>query len=716
MMNRILRSAPFTDVFWARSESGAIADHSGPCGDRSELSVRAYLPPWQRIVLTGDALSLGAWDPRSGISLQCAALPLWHTPASVLGIGDQYKFVIMQGDQVIQWEEGENRIYDGRLSLDTDDFRGVPSYMPRLAGVAIPVFSIRTAQTEGIGDFLSLGEFASWACLAGQRVVQTLPVNDTTITHTHADSYPYKSISIFALHPLYIRLSELGVVSSELQRLNTLLTVDYDAVDAEKWRLLRQAYREQGQEVIQSEVFEDFFVRNHEWLIPYAVFSYLRDRFQTAEFSRWEAPYNIYDERLTEKVRSEHGDEIKFYYFIQFHADRQLRMARDAARGAGVVLKGDIPIGVSRDSVEAWSEPHLFNMNGQAGAPPDDFSADGQNWGFPTYNWDEMAKDGYAWWKARFGKMSDYFDMYRIDHILGFFRIWEIPISEKGGLMGHFSPALPFSADELARWGLPMYEERYLGVDNADHNTLFVRDHTNPKLYHPRIAAQGTDRYKYTLDDYEKERFNTLYNSYFYERNNQFWAEQAFKKLPSMIDSTNMLCCAEDLGMIPRSVASTLSALEVVTLEIQRMPKDPSQLFGIPALYPYMSVCTTSSHDMTPLREWWRENRDKTQQYFNQVMWWSGVAFQDATTDVCYNIVMQHLNSPSMAAILPLQDWLSVDDKLRAADPMSERINIPSDPNHYWRYRMHLTVEELNQADEFNDLLLDMVGQSGRIL
>lgn len=707
-MNKVLTCSPFVDLFWARG--GALSD----CDLSDKLIVRAALPPSSRIVLVGQSEELGAWNPKYGIDMRCNKLPVWWLDPALVPLkdGQQYKYIVMDGDDVVCWEGGDNRIWGA--PLDGGEFRGAPHYEPKFSGVAIPLFSIRSAGCEGIGDYISLGDFAAWAASAGQRVVQILPINDTTITHTWRDSYPYKSISIFALHPLYIRVSEFFEDDERLSSLDALADVDYDAVDRIKWELFGRAYAAQGEACLASAEFSAFFEKNRSWLRPYALFSHLRDKFATAVFSDWPAPYNVYSKELEQSAFAQSEHEMGLYYFLQFHADRQLRIARNKAHSFGVVLKGDIPIGVSRDSVEAWSEPYLFNMNGQAGAPPDDFSADGQNWGFPTYNWERMAADGYQWWRTRFEKMADYFDLYRIDHILGFFRIWEIPVPQKSGLMGHFSPALPFSQQELAQWGLPMYEERYLGLGDEDQNTLFVRDHNNPSMYHPRIAAHSTDRYRNTLDDYEKERFNAIYTHYFYHRHNDFWSEQAMRKLPALIGATNMLCCAEDLGMIPHCVGWTLSELQIVTLEIQRMPKDPSQLFGVPSIYPYLSVCTTSTHDMSPLRMWWKEDRGKTQKYYNDIMWWSGAATEDATVDVCENILLQHLHSPSMAAILPLADWLSIDADLRAADPSTERINVPSNANHYWRYRMHLSVENLNEATDFNERMRALTNSSSR--
>lgn len=708
-MNKITSSSLFTDVRWARRGGGQTLNLTSA----QTINLRASIPPNMNIVMVGSGDQLGNWQPSIGIPLLCEQLPDWHLPKENLNIeeGTEYKFVIFTTKgEIVAWESGENRRWS-KETQDCGEFCGAPDFRPRLSGLAIPVFSIRAQGCEGIGDFTSLGQIAKWAALTGMQVVQTLPINDTTTTHRRNDSYPYNAISIFALHPLYIRISQIDPTAdlSALRAIEGNATLDYDTVDREKWRLFREIYDKQGISTLESDEFRNFYDHNSTWLRPYAAFCFLRDKYTTADFSAWPAPYNVHSATVEEKLISENEAQIGLYYFLQFHADAQLRAARDAAHAVGVVFKGDIPIGVSRHSVDVWTDPHLFNLDGQAGAPPDDFSADGQNWGFPTYNWSAMAANNYSWWRSRFQKMADYFDMYRIDHILGFFRIWEIPMPEKSGVMGHFMPSLPFSRQELTDWGLPMYEERYLGIDDSDRNTLFVRDHVERDMYHPRIAAHSTDRYKHTIDNYEKEKFNAIYTHYFYHRHNDFWAGGALAKLPSLTGSTSMLCCAEDLGMIPDCVGWTLNELQIVTLEIQRMPKDPKMEFANPAWYPYRSVATTSTHDTSPLRLWWREDRGKTQRYYNDVMQWAGEAPEEATPEICEYIVHQHLESPAMAVILPLQDWLSIDADLRAADPAAERINIPSNADHYWQYRMHLSTEELLAATAYNERLAETI-------
>ncbi|MFR9653093.1 MAG: 4-alpha-glucanotransferase [Rikenellaceae bacterium] len=700
-------SSVVTDILWARAGRDNI--------DNAIKSLKISLPPEMRVVMVGECEALGGWNPLRGVKLLCRALPDWYLPGGLsLAEGTQYKFVILKGDELIAWEQGENRRWQSTQELG--EFRGAPQIYPRLSGVAIPLFSIRSAGCEGIGDFVALGDFAQWAASASMSVVQILPINDTTIEHSWRDSYPYNAISIYALHPLYIRISEMDSKAdiSDLHALEGSAQIDYDEVDRLKWQHFRSIYKRKGAATFKTKAYVAFFDANREWLLPYAAFSLLRDEFNSSDYTAWPKPYCKYSKSLVSKLSKERSKEMGLYLFLQYHADKQLRAARGKARKAGVVFKGDIPIGVSRHSVEVWVDPHLFNLTGQAGAPPDDFSVDGQNWGFPTYNWQAMAKDGYSWWQRRFRKMADYFDLYRVDHVLGFFRIWDIPMPHKSGLLGHFSPSLPFSAGELAEWGLPMYEDRYLGESDDDLNTLFLRDSSNPELYHPRISAYMTDKYKTLLDAYERDHYNAIYDHYFYHRHNQFWGEKAMEKLPALIGATSMMCCAEDLGMIPGCVGGVLDSLQVLTLEIERMPKDPSLSFARPDCYPVRSVATTSTHDMSTIRGWWQEDPALTQRYYNEMMQREGDAPRAASAEICRWIVEQHLLSPSMVAILPLQDLLSISDALRREDVEVERINIPANPRHYWRYRMHLSVDELIESAEFNRELSSMIKEGKR--
>ena len=679
------------------------------------LKVRAPQPRiGEQLAVVGGCELLGNWDANKALPMIEHDNHEWviSLDASQLPNPFEFKFVILGLDQPM-WENGINRsialrpMEKGDVVIYELPQAFFPVYPWKGAGTVVPVFSLRTEGSFGVGDFGDLKQMIDWCDKTHQRILQVLPINDTNMTGTWQDSYPYNSISIYALHPQYCDLRQLPAIKDEAKRaemeqlrqeLNALPQIDYERMFKAKMDYLRLLFDQEWTKTSKSAEYKTFFEQNMEWLVPYAAFCYYRDLYGTAEFQQWPAGATV---AATQKTTFKAKKQLQFWYFVQYHLDRQMQEAHTYARAHRVILKGDIPIGISRDGVEAWVEPKYFNLNGQAGAPPDPFSADGQNWGFPTYNWDEMLKDGCRWWVRRFRKMAQYFDAYRIDHVLGFFRIWEIPVPEKSGLMGQFSPALGMSKEEIEGYGVQFSDG------------LFLVDHKRSDRWHPRIAVQYQEAYEQLSDD-QKFCFNRLYNDYFYSRNNQFWYQEAMKKLPRLTQATRMLVCAEDLGMVPDCVPWVMNELRILSLEIQSMPKDPHVRFGHLSQNPYRSVCTISTHDMPTLRQWWDEDNERTQDYFNTMLYRGGAAPHPLPGWLAKDIVARHLTSPSMLCLLSLQDWLSINETLRLPDQNAERINIPANPRHYWRYRMHLTIEQLLQADELNEEISTLIKQSGR--
>ena len=672
------------------------------------LKVRApQLGSDERLAIVGGSQSLGEWDARKALAMAEHECNEWviSLDAATLPPVFEFKFVVLnEKDAVIpMWENGMNRtivlpdLADGEVVIYELPQALFPVFPWKGAGTVIPVFSLRSEGSFGVGDFGDLKKMVDWCDKTNQRVLQVLPINDTNMTGSWQDSYPYNSISIYALHPQYCDLRQLPPLKDEgarqrfeqlRQELNALPQIDYERMFAAKMEYLQAVYSQEGTKTKRTAAYKQFVADNKEWLEPYARFCVNRDKYGTAEFTKWPA----------EAAKTKPDD---FWYFVQYHLDSQMHEAHAYARAHRVILKGDIPIGISRDGVEAWVEPRYFNLNGQAGAPPDPFSADGQNWGFPTYNWDEMLKDGCQWWVRRFRKMAQYFDAYRIDHVLGFFRIWEIPMPEKSGLMGQFAPALGMSVEEIEGYGV-RFNER-----------LFLVDHKRSDRWHPRIAIQYQPVYE-ELSEEQKYCFNRLYNDYFYQRNNQFWYQEAMKKLPRLTQATRMLVCAEDLGMVPDCVPWVMNELRILSLEIQSMPKESKYRFGRLSHNPYRSVATISTHDMPTLRQWWDEDEERTQDYFVTILRRSGNAPHPLPGWLAKDIVSRHLTCPSMLCLLSLQDWLSINEELRLPDAGAERINIPANPRHYWRYRMHLTIEQLLQADALNYEISTLITQSGR--
>ena len=762
------------------------------------LIVRApQLRDGERLGVLGADKALGVWDVQKILPMTQHTYNEWVADIDATHLEGrhlEFKFVAFRNAKnELLWETSMNRTVDlpemkaGELVSYELDQAFFALYNRKLAGTQVPVFSLRTRKSAGIGDFGDLKTMIDFVASTGQKVLQLLPINDTTITHTWTDSYPYSCISVFAIHPQYADLHALPELKDAKARaeaektraeLNALDKIDYEKVNDFKINYLRQIFNQEGEKMMKTAEYKAFFQDTELWLVPYAQYSYLRDKNGTADFNQW-PDHQVWDEAERKALadpKTAAYKNVAFFYFVQFVLDRQMQEAHEHAKAKGVILKGDIPIGVNRNGCDVWMEPKYFNLNGQAGAPPDDFSANGQNWGFPTYNWFEMLKDGCQWWNRRFKNMARYFDAYRIDHVLGFFRIWEIPVHSVHGLLGQFAPALAMSREEIESYGLHFQEDRFtrpfitdwvldrmfheragevkekyldrldderyqmkpevdtqrkveaLFADVTDEkelwlrdglyalisDVLFVRDHTNPGVFHPRISAQLDFIYE-SLYDNDKAAFNRLYNDYFYRRNNQFWYQEAMKKLPKLVQATRMLVCAEDLGMVPDCVPWVMDELKILSLELQSMPKDPSVKFGHLSRNPYRSVCTISSHDMPTLRMWWDENVQRTQEYYNTMLYRQGPAPHPLPGWLASDIISRHLTSPSMLCILSIQDWLATDEALRLPDADAERINIPANPKHYWRYRMHLNIEDLAADKRFVQNITEMISQSGRV-
>ena len=700
-----LYSSAFTECVMTRKQQlSTVSDYARTI----RLKVRApQLRADDQLALVGAPEALGAWDYRRALPMNEHEANEWvvsldadHLPGLF-----EFKFVRISND-TIQWEQCDNRFIDlaemqkGDVTVYELPQARFDIYQWKGAGTVIPVFSLRSEGSFGVGDFGDLKLMIDWCAMTRQRILQVLPINDTNSTGTWQDSYPYNSISIYALHPQYTDLRQLPALKDEEQRqrfeslrqeLNALPQIDYERMFTAKMEYLRMVFDQEFGRVKRKKAYKTFVEENKEWLEPYSRFCYYRDLYHTAVFNDW-----------PEQLPEPDGEAVDFWHYVQFNLDAQMRSAHAHARNARVILKGDIPIGISRDGVEAWVEPRYFNLNGQAGAPPDAFAEDGQNWGFPTYNWDEMLKDGCQWWVRRFSKMAQYFDAYRIDHVLGFFRIWEIPMPHKSGLYGQFQPSLPLTVEEIGqRWYLPFREEFYLP------------DHKNSNVWHPRINAPKLEAFA-RLDGDEQQRFWNMYNDYFYRRQNQFWYEEAMKKLPRLTQATRMLCCAEDLGMVPDCVPWVLDHLRILSLEIQSMPKEVGLTFGKLSHNPYRSVATISTHDMATLRQWWDEDYARTQQYYTSRLRRGGEAPHPLPGWLAKEIVSRHLSCPSMLCLLSLQDWMATDEQLRLPEADAERINIPANPRHYWRYRMHLTIEQLMAADRFNAELTELIINNGR--
>ena len=711
----------------------------------------------QAVAVCGSHPAIGSWNTSRYQLMHYVGNGEWVLSVDALGwlMPIEYKYVVVDTatHALVAWEEGDNRVIseeltDGQVLVLYGEPLRLCEASWRLAGVSVPVFALRSEHSYGVGDFGDLRRFVDWAVATGMKVIQLLPVNDTTTNHHWSDSCPYNITSFFALHPHYIDLEAAGTLRSKTkmtqfmrrrQELNALHYSDYEAVDRVKSEYLQELFDEQGKTVLATKECKAFCEANADWLPDYAEY-------------RQEA--------------------LDYVSFVQYLLHQQLTAAADYAREQGVVLKGDLPIGVHRDSVETRKHPELFHLDAQAGSPPDNFSQHGHNWGFPTYDWNEGLT---RMLRHRLSRLSQYFDALRIDHVLGYFRIWEIPVEAVDGVLGHFSPALPLTVDEIEYFGLTFRKElftkpfindriidRLFGIhaayvrdnflvrkaynlydladqcatqrriatlfaDRRDENSLWIRDGLmrlasnvlfledshQQEMYHPRIGATQEPVFE-ALSDTERDAYLRLYNNYFYQRHSFFWGQQALHRLPAMMGDSRMLFCAEDLGMLPDCVEPVLDQLRILTLEIQQLPKQQGFEYAHLEANPIRSVCTVATHDMTPLRLWWQQQPERRQRYYVTMLQKEGRAPEQLPAHLAEEIIARHLYCPSMLCILQLSDWLAMDSELRSKRPEEERINTPSDAYNRWQYRMHLTIEELLEATKFNNKLRTMIQRSRR--
>lgn len=694
----------------------------------------------QHIRICGGIPQLGNWEPSKSTSSMSVAVYPSQLPF-------EYKFVLVTDSSdasgsgsTMVWESGPNRRFDcdavrrqpvAAVRVDAGVFHWPAHVRPwRAAGAAVPVFSLRSDTSCGTGEFPDISKFARFCKACGMKIVQILPVNET------ATSYPYSCLSVFALHPMYINLdqvledesmvahSRLAELQEQLARkrkeLEALEELEFDSVLEFKLKFLGElhAHRTGGP----SEAETQFVRENAGWLPGYVRFRGL-------------AP--------------------GFVEFCQYHAHRQLSGASRECEALGVCLKGDLPIGVSRDSCDVWEHPELFHVETCSGAPPDYFSKIGQNWDFPTYNWPEHVATGYAWWRSRFHALARYFHAIRIDHVLGIFRIWTIPRGDVTGMRGRFVPSIPIYKAQLEAAGIwdverlitpefeewevpPQYVSMYFEVCKSgklrfkpeytqesqvppelyeymsDVILLPAMDEKQTDVFWPRFDFQNTRcfsklpwEWQRTLDEMRKQHF-------FGSAQNELWRDTGMRRLQMLVNASDMLLCAEDLGLIPDCVPEVLSKLDILCLKIQRMPRETWVEFDHPHTYPYLCVCSPSTHDMSTVRGWWEEDRPRTQRFYETVMGCTGPAPLFAEPWVVRRILSGLLHSNAMLAVFPIQDWLGCNGSVRRENPFVEQINFPSNPRHRWSMRLHLTVEAMLHNYEFIEELKSLISESGR--
>ena len=790
-----------------------------------------YVKTHQKLVLVGSSKEMGEWDVEKGTEMSDYDFPFWHAE-KILKREDMpfdFKYVIVPEKKQTEEEdeeeeaeveaiwESENNRYCPPVTVDSvDESYPVVLYVSswfscpskdffKGLGIYAPVFSLRTDTSCGIGQYDDIKQLVDFCNKVGASLIQLLPINDTTDKGLWEDSYPYRQVSCFALHPIYINLLDItDDLSDDLRddinrakwSFEQKREVDYPVVFEYKSKMLKKIFALVEPTLVDDEKFAAFIEAESEWLKPYALYCYLRDKYGTSDFHSWPEHSSV-TSRDVQLLCAKLEKELTYTYWLQYVCDKQFKGAREYANEHGVILKGDLPIGVFLNSCECWAWPKNFRLDMCAGAPPDAFASDGQNWGFPTYDWDYMEQDDYKWWRLRLQRMAQLFNALRVDHVLGFFRIWEIPRATcVRGMLGHFFPALPVSRDELAQrglWDIDRYVRPYVrwhlirdkfGADavevahkyfnsrdldpsddfynfKEEYNTekkidaalqkefaddpaklkhyrtclfqllgdvMLIPDANIANHYHVRteVTIEHIEDTPYgprefgspswlELPEPQKSAMKELYTDFTYRRQTGMWISKACKKLDVLKNTTKMLICAEDLGQINEGIIGTLNSMGLLSLRVQRMSKDPKTTFDEAHTWPYLSVACPATHDMSSIRGWWEENRNEIMEFWSTQLWRHDACPATCEPWVLEMIIRQHLWSESMWCIFLLQDLTDLNPYFRRQDPVDERINIPADPNHHWRYRYPYTLSELCDNCDLVGQLRAMVEDSHRI-
>ena len=653
--------------------------------------------------------------------------------------------------------------------------------MKKRTGIVVPLSALYTKDCPSCGDFLALKDLAGFCEKAGFSIVQLLPVNDTG-----TQSSPYSGLSAFALHPLFIRINALPEFAAAMKGNKAFATAykafekefgykkrfDYDAVLGEKTKLLHLLFnyiekKNSKDEAEANKLNKELakFVRSNQWIIPYAVFKNIKDENMQASWKSWDESIQklSYDQIKLKWQNKAKKSSHDFFVWCQLRASEQFKEGAESLRAKKIILKGDIPILMNEDSVDCWTYPEFFRQELRAGSPPDGGNPMGQNWGFPTYDWDRLEADEFTWWKDRIKTSAQYYDAFRIDHILGFFRIWASKENETTAYLGHTIPYADFTRktlnelgfdDDRIKWisephiptgiiesitwnhdeatavlekvcdrvkteelwtfkkeidgdkeiyAMNFFEDE--GKNNAVKNALAEkwRDRSLIQIKKDRFikvyAFENSTAWK-TLSGEEQEKLRKLFEE-IEVKENKLWEKQATTTLSAIVHASDMIPCAEDLGVNLPVMPEVLKKLDILSLKVIRWTRQwdkPGQPYIPFTDYPELSVATTSVHDSSTLRQWWNQEKDSVWAFINSVECENKPDGNSAFTPEIAEFILSSLASCKSALLInPLQDYLFLEHSFYLENEDDERINIPGSVNTFnWTYRIPVTIEEMS--------------------
>ena len=492
-------------------------------------------------------------------------------------------------------------------------------------GFLLPLLGLHTKQSVGCGEYLDLIPLVDWCADISFDIIQLLPLNDSGVLAS-----PYSALSSCALHPIYLSLRKLPFLENAQKLVGKLENapeidskkrVDYPAVLNWKMQWLKQYFEVAFESIEKSDEYLKFCA-NHGWLKGYAVFRALKDHHHQAKWQEWPKEIQTVTHTQLVSLAKAHKEQVNFYCMLQYLCYEQLAQVKTYAELKNIKIMGDIPILINPDSADVWEHPHFFDLSMAAGAPPDVFNPEGQYWNFPLYNWKAIEESGYSFWRQRLKFAAFFYHLYRIDHIIGFFRIWAIPRG-KPPMEGFFIP--------------------------KDEQLILVQ-------------GEGVLRH--------------------------------------MIESSDMLPIAEDLGFMPDGADEVIKSFGIPgtrVIRLERFDKGKGPYIPFEEYHP-VNMSMVSTHDLESLRGWWKDYPHEGELFCKMMDW---KYEKELSLKRQIEILRLSHQTKTLFHINLLGEYFACIESLRSDNIEDERINRPGEIlETNWTYRFCLSVEEMQTHDQ----------------
>lgn len=581
-----------------------------------------------------------------------------------------------------------------------------PIFQKRRAGICFPLWSLLHEDSFECGDFLTLERILPFLKKSGLQIVQILPLNDCGLGQS-----PYNSLSGFAMDPLYISLHKAGIPLKSRKKTIATHSINKQRITEWKLKVLWEKFHTEFSKLHHS--LEEF-ISQYSWLKPYLTFKYYYKKHNGIHWLDWEKKEGLhgYEDKLYESLIANESSQkqILFEAWLQYLCFHQLKEIKQIYEENGLYLKGDMPILTSPNSCDVWLYRDCYRLDLQAGAPPDAFSKVGQNWGFPVLDWSILKKKDYSLWKDKLQYQEKFFHLYRIDHVIGLYRIWAIPKNAPNARYGYFYP----------QEGIPLKEFEKLKISSD----ICLKKGLVTEIQPGRFIFHWDFHLEPGFQDFTEAEKNAIFQLSFgnLPKDETSWRELGEENLKAFANFTSMAPCAEDLGTVPGFIRESLEQLEIFGIDVIRWTRSFDDGSMIPAkAYRKNAISTLSTHDTSIALSWFYnevsfEERKKLREFFLENTQKSTLNSKEENPIEDLALMVDFAFQTNSQICIPLLSDLLISYYHRIPDDWHlHRINTPATPEEKnWKYRFNFTAESLGEDLELVQTIQEGLKKSHR--